>query len=85
MGIFITFSSIKEPSSKMQISNIEKGDRKRGQATFLEPNKGIPHPVCKRKGNSDSSLFEKSSLSPFFPCFTLCLQVTRFDKNPRMT
>ena len=60
-------------------------DGKWGQATFLEHNKEIPYLGFKRKGKSDSAFFEKRGLSRFFPCFTPRLQVTRFDKNQRMT
>jgi hypothetical protein len=56
----------------MQISNngfrhksLEKGDKKRRQATFLEHSKEISYLAYKRKGKSDRTLFEKSSLSLF--------------------
>lgn len=46
--------------------SLEKWDRKWGQATFLTHSKEIFYLAYKRKGKSDITLFEKSSLSPFY-------------------
>ena len=72
----------------MQILNkvfIENGGRplfwiKKGRAPILLVNGKKRATVPSMKKGA-----EKKGQAPFFPCFTLCLPLTRFDKNQRIT
>jgi hypothetical protein len=75
----------------MQVSNkvfrhnfLEKGDR----LLFWNIIRRFPILLVSGKERATVPSLKKVAcplFSPFFPCFTPCLQVTRFDKNQRMT